>query len=355
MQIDQLALVYTRKTDEELLKIAADSAQLTPEAITALSGELAKRRIKPEPRRDEDAARIEQPVVPTIAQPIRALPTNQFLADVLDLYRGNFWFFIKLTAPAVSISWAAIVLSRHLTHQMALRYVTGHTLIAHPIVVLKMGLVTWSAFFIDWTTFATLYAAICVATRRIEMRSPASAFGALSQVGGRSAPFLRLSALLFLLFVLLLAAGFLLLSLAFIEPGRARAHPLTFQIFLFSMFGISALLLSRLALAIPSILLDNCKIRRAIVDSYKLTRGKWLILSALLAKSLIGGYIAGLLPFWTAAWIWRGAAQPPSFHWILPTLSIISVSAVEPTMFIGFALLYIRMSAASSNQPSSLA
>jgi hypothetical protein len=34
--------------------------------------------------------------------------------------------------------------------------------------------------------------------------------------------------------------------------------------------------------------------------------------------------------------------------WILTVASIIAVSVVEPTMFIGFALLYLKMSATPS-------
>jgi hypothetical protein len=45
MEIQDLAREYESKTDEELLRLALDSEQLTSEANTALTGELAKRRI----------------------------------------------------------------------------------------------------------------------------------------------------------------------------------------------------------------------------------------------------------------------------------------------------------------------
>jgi len=79
--------------------------------------------------------------------------------------------------------------------------------------------------------------------------------------------------------------------------------------------------------------------------SDELTEGKWLILAVLLAKSLIGGYIAGMFPFWLAGWIWSYVRLP---LWSLSVASIAGVTIVEPFMFIGFALLYTRMSAEPS-------
>jgi hypothetical protein len=45
MQIQELIKSYETKTDEELLHLAAISEQLTPEAHSALTSELARRRI----------------------------------------------------------------------------------------------------------------------------------------------------------------------------------------------------------------------------------------------------------------------------------------------------------------------
>jgi len=101
--------------------------------------------------------------------------------------------------------------------------------------------------------------------------------------------------------------------------------------------------------------LDNCRIGQAMFRSDELTEGKWLTLAILLAKSLIGGYIAGMIPFWLAGWIWAYVRVPWQF---LTVASIAAVTAVEPFMFIGFALLYVRTaalySASSKGRPSQL-
>jgi hypothetical protein len=58
-----------------------------------------------------------------------------------------------------------------------------------------------------------------------------------------------------------------------------------------------------------------------------------------------------MLPFWLTRWAW-GYIQLP---WWVPAIgSIAAVSLVEPFLFIGFALLYIRMSVPSSAPNASL-
>ncbi|HEY4840344.1 MAG TPA: hypothetical protein VIH78_00145 [Terriglobales bacterium] len=79
--------------------------------------------------------------------------------------------------------------------------------------------------------------------------------------------------------------------------------------------------------------------------SDELTEGKWVTLAVLLAKSLIGGYIVGMFPFWLAGWIWAYVRLPLR---VLTVASIAGVTVVEPFLFVGFALLYIKMTALSS-------
>jgi len=76
--------------------------------------------------------------------------------------------------------------------------------------------------------------------------------------------------------------------------------------------------------------------------SDKLTQGKWLTLATLLAKSTIGGYVAARCPFWVASLIHVTVPLPWWFPWVLKIVSIICVAVVEPTMFVGFALLYLK-------------
>jgi hypothetical protein len=98
------------------------------------------------------------------------------------------------------------------------------------------------------------------------------------------------------------------------------------------------LVVSRLALTIPIVLYEDRGVRSAIFRSDEITEGKWTILAALIFKSVWGGYIVGLLPFWIAEWI------SPEVHlsaWFLSFASVAAVALVEPFMFIGFGLMYV--------------
>ncbi len=132
-------------------------------------------------------------------------------------------------------------------------------------------------------------------------------------------------------------------------------HPSLFAIMVtsYAAVGLALLLLSRFGLAIPAIVLDRYGVAKAIFRSDELTEGTWSILAALLAKSVVGGYLVGMLPFWIASHLLAGMLLPAWFPWLLDAASVAGVIVVEPTMFIGFALLYERMSA--SHQPDQAA
>ena len=159
--------------------------------------------------------------------------------------------------------------------------------------------------------------------------------------------FLRLSLLLYFLVLLAMVAASLLTTGAIWVARQRHAHLGHFTILLLTFFtiGLALLVFSRFALAMPALILDDCGVGQAVLRSDELTEGKWLILAALLFKSLVGGYVAGMCPFWLASWISPSASFPSWFPWFLDAASVAAVIVVEPTMFIGFALLYLKMSA----------
>jgi hypothetical protein len=129
---------------------------------------------------------------------------------------------------------------------------------------------------------------------------------------------------------------------------QAHVSSLTIQFVAIASMGLGLLIFSRFGLAMPAIILGNCRVGQAMFLSDELTERKWLTLGVLLVKSVVGGYLAGMCPFWLASWIPAGASLPLWFPWVLRFASVAAVIVVEPPMFIGFALLYLRMSATSS-------
>ncbi len=351
MQIQDLAKAYEAKTDEELLQLATESEQLTPEAHAALNTELAKRRIDStrhlKVREESQRGWIEQSK--THGTPVLGDSDGiaEFLAEVLRVYHDQFWLYVKLTAPSVVVGGIAVFIVGYEVREIAHPLSQG---VEHNAETLEILLVRLAGCLVGWMAVAFSFGAICVTIRQIAAGVVPSVADAFTEVHERTAPLLRLSLLLFfLLLVVFAAAGALSVSIAWILL-ELHVHPSRFTIFVFACatVGSAILVFSRFVLAIPAVVLDNCKVGQAIFRSDELAQGKWLTLAALLAKSLIGGYLAGMCPFWLASWIPANVPLPSWFPWILAVASIAGVTVVEPTMLIGFALLYSRVSALSS-------
>jgi hypothetical protein len=52
-----------------------------------------------------------------------------------------------------------------------------------------------------------------------------------------------------------------------------------------------------------------------------------------------------MAPFWLVSFIPANAQLPSWFPWALTAASIAGVTVIEPTLFIGFALMYLQLAA----------
>ena len=353
MHIQNLAKAYEVKTDEELQHLAEHSEQLTPEAHAALRGELAKRRIDGiehlNALEESNQSRIEQPTNRETQLPPGSRAVGEFLSDVLRVYHDRFWFFIKLMAPAVVIGYFAIIMGRDEGREIARHLPRSKEIFGNTTGMLQILFVTFSGYAVSWIAFSISFAAICSGVGQIAVGDVPSVADSFAKVRERTSSFLSLALLLFVLFLFAQAAALLLsLGIDWVLQQR-QVHPtaFAFQVISFGPIGLVLVAFSRFGLAIPAFVMGNCKVGQAMFVSDELTEGKWLTLAVLLAKSLIGGYVAGMCPFWLASWIPANVPLPTWFPWVLIVASIAGVTAVEPTMFIGFALLYSRMSPSS--------
>jgi hypothetical protein len=230
----------------------------------------------------------------------------------------------------------------------------GFEFLGHETEILEIWFVNFVEFLVSWMAFSFSFGAICSAVGQISAGVVPSASDCFAEVRERIGSFLRLSVLLFLLALVAVAAAGLLGVAFFWILHQRHMHPSSFiiRVVSFLCVGLTLLVLSRFGLALPALILDNCRVGQAMFRSDELTKGKWLTLAILLAKSLIGGYVAGMFPFWLAGWIWAYVRLPRQF---LAVVSIAGVTVVEPFMFIGFALLYVRMAALSSASSKALA
>jgi len=357
MQIEDFLRVYQAKSDEELIQLAAVPEQLTSEARLALDGELSRRSISI-PNTSEVSQRNGYRHAVRLTAASEKLQTGDvqekgvfdFVAEVLKTYHSHFWLFFKITAPAVVISTIAIIAARNEVREISRHVLRDLNLVAHRTEILEMQLLNYSALILSWIAFSFVFGATCIAVEECAAGFTPSAWRSFLNLRERLAPFLLLSLLLCVLVVAAEAASALLGTGVFWVLRQWRVHPsgLLIKAVYFGLAGLALLVVSRLSLAVPAVILDDCRVGQAMFRSDNLTQGKWLTLAALLAKSLIGGYIAGMCPFWLASFIQFSALPPSWFRWILTIASMIVVAVIEPTMFVGFALLYLKMPAPDS-------
>jgi hypothetical protein len=275
---------------------------------------------------------------------------GDFVAEVLRTYHGKFWLFVKITAPAVIISWIALIARRNEAREIARHLPRGYDLLAHRGEILEIWLVNFSAYLISWMVCSFSFAAISIALEESAAGFAPSPWHSLLNVREHLGTFLRLSLLLFVLVLVAEAVPIVLGIGVFWVLHQWHVHPSQFLILVVSYVaaGLALLVVSRFALAVPAVVLDDCTVKQAMFRSDELTQGKLLPLAALLAESLIGAYVAAMCPFWVEPFIRVMVPLPSWFPWVLTAASIIGVNMIEPTMFVGFALLYLKKSAVRS-------
>ncbi len=353
MQTEAIVKIYQKKTDEELILLAAVSEQLTSDALVALQGELSRRRINV--AKDSCASQNnggEYDSGKTAmggSQVVELQGVGDFVAEVLRTYHNHFWLFFQITAPAVIISTIVILTARNEVREISRHLPRGVQLLAHHAEIIEMWIINYSAWFISWIAFSCVFGAICIALEESVAGFAPSAWSSFLDIRERLSPFLRLSLLLFVLVLvaegvsMVLGTGVFWMFRRLQVPTGLLIMPVSYAI-----VGLGLLVASRFFLAVPAVILDDFSVGRAMFRSDELTRGKWLTLAALLAKSLVGGYVAGMCPFWLASLVHVAVPLPSWSSWILTGASIVGVTVVEPTLFVGFALLYLKTSTPDS-------
>ena len=347
MHLADLASAYRVKTDEELLRLAQQTKDLTEEARSALAAELAVRRVTVEIP-EASASRGVRPSEPTMAAPTaKQLPTKQFIEEVFRLYGRNRWLFVKLAFPAVFFGTAAVITTRYEIHDIQRQIVRN--VIQPRLAIYEASAWALARDLVSWLALSISFAAISVATEQIVAGFTATIRESFEAVLNRFIPLLWVSLLLSVL-MLGIEGGIILVSEIGFDAFQPfiQAHPLTIWVVTYMGGGIVCLVLSRFSLAIPAVVLDDCGVGQGMFRSDELTRGKWGILVSLLLKSVVGGYVAAMLPFWLARLIPSNVPLPLGFDWFLTAASVAAVTTVEPIMFIGFALLYVKTTAVSA-------
>jgi len=351
MQIHDFADLYRTRSNEELLLLVRDANQLTPEARTVLTAELATRRLSPAKQIAEDAGAKEVVGRNGAAGEANGPPWFDILEESHRIYRTKFWQFAGLAAPPVVVGFIAITVARSevqaiLRHGLS-RSITTFT----PIEILEMFLMNFVGLGVSWLAGCFLFAAICIAILQIKKGAVPSLRSCFGSIVAKTHLIMGAGLLLYVL--CLIAVGLATLVFVGLVSSAWHSH-FNVQFLTYAVLGLALLPLTRFGLAIPAIVYDGCTVIKSFFRSDELTEKNWLLLTVLLGESLVGGYVAGLLPFWVAGWLPLTPQISSQYPLLLTSASLACVTVVEPPIFIGFALLYLMKSGLAAT-PSDLA
>jgi hypothetical protein len=351
MLVRDFASTYRTKTDGELLHLLDHADQMSPEALAALRGELASRRIELSKSSFSEPTTETVPATPIVIASRTAVGVRSFLEQILIVYRSQFWTFFQLASVGAVVGYTVFPMRRYAVRQIV-SPIVGTARIPYGETQLELLLLNLATIFLIWAATFFVFATICSAVEQTRSGASPSVRQCALSVLRRPLACFSVSLLLFL--ILLLAMLFMGAVSGAVWWALLKMHVrlASFALIIADSLATFAALLpfSRLVLAIPAVVLDGIRPGRAIFLSDELTEGKWLILALLLGKYSVAGYVAAMLPFWIRFWLWDYVHLP---EWVAVAASWAAVTAVEPTLFIGLALLYLEAkNAAATTHPA---
>ncbi|MFY9675372.1 MAG: hypothetical protein WAK13_13020, partial [Terriglobales bacterium] len=192
MRVHDYASGYQSKSDEELRLLALDREDLIPEARLALEGELSRRRIAvTEPGAAQSVALDDSVSRMDAASLRRPAGATRFVAETVDIYQQHFWFFFKLTLPAVTLAWLVGLAINFQIRALSREMLHGHHNGQYGIYVFEGLVLNLTRYLITWIVFSLLFGALCIATQMIERGTPPAVGDSVSAVRSRLGSLLR--------------------------------------------------------------------------------------------------------------------------------------------------------------------
>ena len=270
------------------------------------------------------------------------LTTRAFLGDVFRLYRRHRWLFLKLVIPAVVFGYIAVIGAAHKSTEIIQHLPRGRGILQHQLEMFEALLIRMGGFFVSWLVYCFAFAGICSAVAELEKGELPNAESSLEPARRVLWPVMRISSALFFA---LLTGWILILFLVTYIVAKTRM-PWTGGAWLLGLFAsLGLLVLSRFGLAVPAAVLDGLNARSSFLRSDEFTEGRWTILLVLVIEYVGGSLAAAWFPFWVADLVLRDLPNPMWLNWVLYACSIFASALIQPTMFVGFALLYLRTKA----------
>ena len=275
------------------------------------------------------------------------------LKEVARIHHQNFAFFQKLIWPAVLFGAVILQLSMWQSTEIWRTIPKGY---GHSLEIFESSAVRFFGFFADFLFYCFAFAGTSAAVQEVLRGNSPDVEESLNVARSNFKQILVMTTVFFFLvlvaFGLALFIGFTVQDLVHARGARSA----TLNAAYVAMYGTALLsfsVLSRYALAIPALVLENLPFSKSFKRSDRLTEGHMLYLVALIRESVVGGYLTLVAPFWMWNHVFASRVVLTwTIYWILRLIGLAASAAVQPVMFIGFAYLYITESTPKKTEPT---
>jgi hypothetical protein len=276
------------------------------------------------------------------------------LHDVITVYRKQFRRWFAITAPTSLIASFILWIADDRTRAIYRSFPIGE-IQYHPAEIAKAFLLRFGGFFMSWLLGCFALAAVATAVNGLEVDEGETAWKSDSHQRAREhlGQIFLLGSLTFFAFLVGMAGAWFVTSAIIRVVGWAhfaRFSPLAGVVCYVVIAGV----VSWFGMAVPLILRGNIGVWPALKRSVKISNGYEGFLFILVAESVVGSYVAWYAVRYALALVFPASIRYTVWYgWLVFIVSILATAAVEPPMFIGFALLADVEPSVSGLSPSS--
>lgn len=262
------------------------------------------------------------------------------MRDVFTQYRQQFRRWFAITAPtsltASFVLWIADDRIRAIYRSFPLRGIQYHWAEQAEASLFRFG-----SFFISWLLGCFALAAIATVANGLDVDDSETAWKSDSHQRAREhfGQIVLIGLLTFLAFLVGMAGvGFVTFAIIRVVGWTrfARFGSLAAVVGYVAIAGIT----SWFGMAIPLVLRGNIGVWSSLKRSLKISNGYEGFLVLLVIESVVGSYVAWYAVRYGLALLFPASLRYSTWYgWLVFIVSILAAAAVEPPMFIGFALL----------------
>lgn len=283
----------------------------------------------------------------SFSQELQAEPQPQsqpglLIIKVHEVYREQFRRWFGIMAPTSLLSACVLLLADERIRAIN-RSIPRDQVLSHMRDVMMMGVVRYASFSLSWLLGCFALAAIATVVNELDAKNENDTdnwrHDSYQHAREHLGSIMGIAIITFCVFLLGFGGMGFVESAAFKIFGSARFLRYNYPFWVVS-YAVIASVVGLLGASIPIILKTNTGVRAALMKSVEMSSGYEWTLFVLVAESVMGSFLVWYLVVHSLPYLLPSALAYSSWYgWLLNLVGVLASAAVEPPLFIGFALL----------------